>query len=229
MALSTHVELVEGIVYSPLGGTILPQEQSIQKVDYDRALLRYYTYNPIKITRTYEVGVDREVSQEHNALLPSADYFYVGLLHVEPRTQLGLTRFDEVLLGAAALPSPRYTPEHQLLASTMVDLSVGDVYQEENNVEGVTRFVLGGSCILAAIWGIGHSDLNKVPHRNLEYVAQLVGVQYYERLLAVRKTGAFKDSDFSLDTSVLQASYEYFKEKSEEMTMALNLTAVTKG
>lgn len=156
-------------------------------------------------------------------------YFYVGVLGYAVRDQLGQSRFDDYLLGLN-YAVPNFDPVRMNLNATLIDMNVGDIHYEEDQSNNVIRFVVGGSCFVAVTYGVGSSSIEDTPLRHLELVAWLIGLQYYERILAIRKTGSFKgQDDFEISTDQLERALEYAKTRSEEMLRAVEFIAATKG
>lgn len=156
-------------------------------------------------------------------------YFYVGVLSYAVRNQLGQSRFDDYLLGLN-YAIPNFDPVRMNLNATLIDMNVGDLHYEEDVSNNVVRIVVGGSCFVAVTFGVGSSSLEDIPLRHTELVSWLVGIQYYERMLAIRKTGSFKgQDDFQISTDQLERALEFAKQRSEEMLRAVEFIAATKG
>lgn len=156
-------------------------------------------------------------------------YFYIGVLGYSVRNQLGQSRFDDYLLGLN-YAVPNFDPVRMNLNATLIDMNVGDLHYEEDQSNNTIRFVVGGSCFVAVTYGVGSSSIEDTPLRHLELVSWLIGLQYYERMLAIRKTGSFKgQDDFEISTDQLEKALEYAKTRSEEMLRAVEFIAATKG
>lgn len=229
--LPSNIDLLKHEIKAPLGGGDLPQEVDVHDSDIALALLDYFKYSPIKVTKSYPMWGQREIEIDIASLYPdtTSGYFYTGVMHFEHRSQLGLTRFDEMLLGFQNVPLTRVTPERQLMDNTVLDMATGDTYYEEDLPANKVRFVVGGSCILSVIFGLGIYDLEKVPLRHLKLVSAITGIKYYERILALRKTGKFTNTDFQLDTSLLESKLKEYQDLVKEQIQWINMGALTKG
>jgi hypothetical protein len=227
--LPTSQALIRSLVYAPLGAPLLPTELDISVEDEQLALSKYYSYVPIKVVRNYPSATSGySFSQQMAELVPSADYHYMGVVSFAMRAQLNAARVDEYLLGNGYL-APHVPLDQQAYHNTMMDLQTGDPYYVENFVEEKVDWTVGQRGTLSVVYGIGHNGLDKVPRRHIELMAALVGVAYYTRILAIRKTGAFNGADFTLDGSVLQNALEQAQLRSDDTLAAIGLVPATLG
>lgn len=227
--------LTDGMVGAPLGAPILPVELSVTDVDRQLALLKYYSFVPIKSTKEYSFTTSREVTQQILDLLPvdnngnpDQNYFYVGVMSFATRLFTTAPRMNEYLLGTPYM-FPNEEPETQAYINTLWDYNIGDVYYEEKPDLGLINWVVGGSLVLAAVYGIGCMDIEKTPYRHVELIGHLIGVNYYKRLLAIRKTGKFNNADFTLDTSVLENALKEAIDRSTEILESISMIPITSG
>jgi hypothetical protein len=229
--------MVTSRVLAVLGAPTLPQELAISVTDdFSPALVKYYSYLPHKIGRTYPILNTRELTVDHASVFPdyvtgspySGDYFYIGVVHHAIRHQIGQNAFNQNLLGVEyGQPTP--DPMQNLEFATAMDISTGDTYYEEDFVNSRTKFVLGGSGTFSVIFGLGHSNPELIPVRHVELMSWLVGAVYFERLMAVRKTGAFSSADFTLNTSQLESALQEAKDRSDKYLEGAGLMAATLG
>jgi hypothetical protein len=242
--LETIRNLARDLVLAPLGYPTLPQELQPSATDFDNALITYYKHLPLKVTRQETFRSERETAVSMDRILPDyattlgaetpspSRYWYVGVLAFAPRLQVGSNRLNEYLLADgpnSAYVFPNAEPLKQGLLDTMYDYHIGDPYYEEDFVNRVVRWVVGGSSLLSVVYGVGHSDPDRLPYRHLELYKHLVGATYYERLLAVRKTGKFTNADFTIDTAQLESTLEEAKKRSDELIGSMGLVPVTSG
>lgn len=226
--MSTPREVITGLTLAPLGAPLLPTELAISPLDFEAALAKYYSYVPYKINKEYNIAGAYNFTQPIADLLPSQDFYYVGVISFALRSQINQSRLDEFLLGNN-LVAPNIPVDQQAYFNTMVDLQTGDPYYEEDFVLEQIRWVVGARGTFAVIYGLGHNDIDKVPRRHFELMAALVGCIYYERLLAIRKTGTFQGADFTLDTSILASALERAQTRSTEILESIGLVPVTIG
>jgi hypothetical protein len=235
--LPSRVAMVTSRLLAALGAPILPQELAPSVTDdFAPALVKYYSYLPHKVGRMYPITNTREMEVVHASVFPdyvvgqpyTGDYFYVGVIHHAIRHQIGQNAFNQNLLGIEyGQPTP--DPLQNLEFATALDISTGDTYYEEDFVNDKTKFVLGGSGTFSVIFALGHSNPEKVPARHVELLSWLVGAVYYERLLAIRKTGAFSSADFALNTAQLESALKEAKDKSASYLESAGLLAATLG
>ena len=226
--MSTPKEVITGLALAPLGAPLLPTELEISSLDFEAALAKYYSYVPYKLNKEYNISGLYNVTQKMTDLLPSADYYYVGVVSFAIRSQINQSRLDEFLLGHNFV-SPNIPVDKQAYFNTMIDLQTGDPYYEEDFVNEEVRWVVGARGTFAVVYGLGHNDPDKVPRRHFELMAALVGCVYYKRLLAIRKTGTFSGADFTLDASILQSALEEAQTRSTEILESIGLVPVTLG
>lgn len=229
--VSDHLVSVVG---APLGAPLLPVELAISDQDHLAALLKYYSYLPIKVTKEYQFTAEREQIQVMSQLLPDygvqvpSEYFYVGPLAFAPRLYTTAPRMNEFLLGVPYM-FPNEQPDKQQYINTIWGENIGDVYYEEHPESDSINWVVGGSCVLSVTYGIGHKNIDKVLPRHIELLSCLVGEVYYKRLLAIRNTGKFDHADFSLDTSLLKEAYDTAVARAAEIIDSTGLVPVTIG
>lgn len=226
-------DLVRELVLAPLGAPTLPVELDISAADRMAALYKYYSYVPYKVTKQYSVQGSYQFAQPMAGLLPTPpdegeQFFYVGVFDFGFRHQIGQSRFNEYLIGNNYLSSQQ-SVEKQALLNTLLDQYTGDPYYEEDFIAGEVRWVTGARGSFAVTYGLGYTGLDKVPVRHLDLVARLVGCTYYERLLAIRKTGSFTGADFTLDTALLESQLAAAREKSAEALESIGLIPITSG
>lgn len=226
--MSTPQEVITSLTLAPLGAPRLPTELEISPLDFEAALVKYYSYVPYKKSENYSVTGIYSFKQEMAALLPAPEFFYIGVISFAMRSQINQSRMDEYLLGNNFV-SPNIPVDRQAYFNTMIDMQTGDPYYEEDFVLGEVRWTVGARGTFCVIYGLGHNDINKVPARHYELMAALVGCVYYERLMAIRKTGAFQGADFTLDTSVLASALERAQTRSAEILESIGLVPVTLG
>jgi hypothetical protein len=234
---ASKLELVTGTVKAALGSPVLPVELEISAAqDFPLALTEYYRWLPIKAPNAYTIRDAREMTVAHAEAIanyePDEDlaenFFYVGVLHCAIRAQIGQNAFNQNLLGLN-VGVPIADPMENLQMATMIDISTGDVYYEEDEARALTRFIFGGSGNFSVIFGLGHWDVNLIPWRHMKAFSDLVAVQYYSRLIAVRKTGVFGSADFKMDLSFLEAALAEAKQRSKEYFEAATYMAITIG
>lgn len=231
--------LLENWVLSPLGGSTLSPEEEISDADITQALLTYYRYVPIKVPMTFSIrGQAREVIVPHADVIgqipkkgpdDKSEYFYIGPMFNEFRTQMNFNTFDGYLLGPQNVSFPDYDPMALQVAAALVDYAQGDIYFEDDWNREECRFVLGGVNVLNVIFAVGQIDLDRVPIHHLELVSILASIPYYERLLAIRKTGTFKNTDFTISTEQLEATLERNRKAREDKLAEAGYMAITKG
>lgn len=226
--MSTVNDLVLSEVYAPLGAPTLPQELSVQPQDIELALNRYYSYVPVKKTSTHSFTTTREFGQQISELLPDENYFYVGVVTFSVRQQTVSPRLNEYLLGTTYV-FPNADPLKQSFLNTQLNENIGDPYYEENFVDGVVNWVVGGSCTLSVTYGLGHIDIEKVPRRHIRLLSYLVGQTYYKRILSIRKSASFNAADFKLDVSLIEKALEDSKTEGDEYLNSIGLFPVTQG
>jgi hypothetical protein len=236
----TRLDVIRALVYAPLGSPVLPRELELDgTLDVIPALLKYYRYVPIKVGKAYTITNERELSVRWKTFMPDfqagndsapyeGDYFHVGIIHHAIRHQLGVNSFNQQLLGLN-VGIPITNPMENVGMATEIDISMGDVYYEEDGVNELTRFVVGGSGTLSVTWGVGHYDVEKVLLRHIEVVAALAAEIYLERIVAVRKTGNFNSADFKLDVSQLESFLEKAKEKAKAYLDEVGFLGMTIG
>lgn len=236
------IELITAKVQAPLGAPALPTELEINPLnDIYPALIKYYSHIPITVNKQHGLWQSREAIQKISELLPPGNtvvsenscekvyrYFYVGVISYAVRQQLGQSRFDEYLLGMN-YSIPNFDPERTLLNNTLIDMNVGDVYYEENLVLDQVKWIVGGSCLLSVIYGLGYEDIEKVPLRHLDFISSLVKLTYYQRLLSVRETGEFGSADFKISTDLLRKAYDKAVTDSDDMIQSMGWLAATRG
>src|SRR5690606_32560151 len=219
MPAPDRLKMLKGIIYAPLGVPVLPIELEFNvDLDVAPALAKYYKYLPILHAESYIVNRTRELRVRHADIIynyvhrqipqpvdpvypappvpppqpddpPVDEFFYIGVADHKIRHQIGQNAFNQNLLGLN-VGVPIANPMENLQMATMIDISTGDTYMEEDFVREETRFTFGGMGNFAATYALGCWDYNKVPLRHLEYFAAIVGEQYYERIYAVRQTGS---------------------------------------
>lgn len=226
--MATINDLVLGEVYAPLGAPTLPQELSVSATDIELALNRYYSYVPIKKTAVYTFSANRETSQLIADLLADENHFYVGVVTFSARQQTVAPRLNEYLLGTTYV-FPNADPLKQSFLNTQLSENMGDPYFEEDFVNGVVKWVVGGTCTLAVTYGLGHLNLEKIPRRHIKLLAYLVGQVYYKRILAIRKSASFNAADFKLDVSLIEKSLDDANKEGEEYLNSVGLFPVTAG
>ena len=222
------LSLVHARVYNALGAPELPVEMQVSEEDIEAALVKYYSFVPIKEIRTY--GLNGQIfaqSQPIDELLPSEDYFYVGVFSFAVRNQLSANNFNEYLLGLPMMGT--WSPEEKLRLDTKVDMMTGDPYYRENFVEGKIEWVVGSMGQLSVVYGLGHTNVELIPRRHVELMAYLTSEVYYERMLAIRKMGSFGGADFTLDVAQLQAALDYAKSRGTEILESIALVPATLG
>lgn len=228
MTINT-LNLAKDVVKAPLGVPTLPVELDVSESDVNAALVKYYSYVPIKKIVEHSFGPERELTQPINTLLPNTDdYFYVGVFGFATRMQVGQTRLNEYLLGTTYM-WPNGEPEKQMMYNTLLDWTTGDPYYEEDFVNNQIKWVVGGSCRLSVTYGLGHHDATKLPHRHVDLFAGLIGLRYYERLIAIRETGDFGASDFKLSTVLLNKTLDETKVRVEEQLNSIGIFPATLG
>lgn len=231
---TSNASLLNSYVYAPLGDPVLPREYSLDaNRDIYPALVSYYKYVPIKRMALNYFTDRREWAMPIAPQYPdypaeTSSYFYLGVLHYAVRHQLGQSRFDEYLLGFN-YSIPNYDPERTLLNATLIDMNVGDVYYEEDHVNDLVRWVVGGTCVLSVLLGFGHKDLEKVPKRHIEWLSHIVRTVYYQRLISIRTTGKFDSADFDISAELLMSEYDKSVEAVKSMTEGMGLFEVTIG
>lgn len=233
--------LIENNIYSPLGAPVLPQECQISDLDILNGMLEYYKWIPIKSSTSLTVTtLDREYPFQWPVLYPDFDptvgvegyagnYFYVGLMNYNTRNQVGPGQLNDYLLGFYFNNPWNGDPVKELVNNTVIDLNAGDVYYEEDSVNQVTRIVCGQACFLSLTFGIGQTDVSKIPIRHIEFVSQLVAIPYLKRLLAIRKAGSFASADFTLDSSHIEATLKEFTERGDKNKQDLGTISVLTG
>lgn len=232
---ASKLELINGTVMSNLGAPVLPVELQISATqDYPLALTEYYRFLPIKAPQTHVITNSRELEISHASVIGNYDpinpdnYFYVGVVHQTIRAQIGQNAFNQNLLGLN-VGVPIADPMENLQMATMIDISTGDVYFEEDEAHECVRFIFGGSGNFSVIFGIGHWDVNKIPWRHIKVFSDLVSIQYYSRLIAVRDTGAFNSADFKMSTDFLKKALEEAKTRSAKYLEESGYIALTIG
>lgn len=236
MAAPKRIDLIKHGVYAPLGAPVLPRELELDPVgDVSLALIEYYKFIPIKVAVSYTITDAREIVVLHSDVCQQAnlgdtddDYFYVGVIHHAMRSQIGQNAFNQNLLGLN-VGVPIADPMENLQMATMIDISTGDPYYEEDFDRNQTRWVLGGSGNLSVTYGVGTWDVEKTPVRHLRLVSMLVGKTYYERLIAVRKTGQFNAADFRISTDQLEAVKTKNDAEITQYIEAVGYMAITVG
>lgn len=234
MAAIVTQTLIHDNVLAPLGAPTLPQELDIQTADYQQALIKYYSYLPLKISVNYTFTTDREVSQDIANLLTKitvsdpTSLFYVGVINFSVRLQTTSLRLNEYLLGTTYV-FPNADPLKQALLNTQMGENIGDPYYEENFANNCVNWVVGGNCTLSVIYGLGSTDISITPLRHLELISDLVGCTYYKRLLAIRKTGQFSGADFTINTELLADTLKDAQTRASETLSSIGLVAVTIG
>jgi hypothetical protein len=98
----------------------------------------------------------------------SSAYFYVGVLHFANRLQVGSNRLNEYLLGTTYV-FPNAEPDKQNLLNTAYDYHIGDPQYHEDFVNNKVNWIVGGSSVLSVLYGLGHKDPLKLPHRHAGY------------------------------------------------------------
>lgn len=226
----TGSALIRSLVYAPLGVPTLPTELDISAEDEQIALSKYYSYVPIKVVRNYQsLNSSYTFSQPMAALLPNPEeYYYGGVVAFAMRAQLNAARVDEYLIGNNYL-APHVPLDQQMYHNTMMDLQTGDPYFVEDFVGEKVDWVVGQRGTLSVVYGIGHTDLDRVPRRHIEVVAALIGCVYYERMLAVRKTGQFNGADFVLNADVLGEALKLAQTRVDETLAAIGVVPATVG
>lgn len=232
---TSKLDVVRKMVLAAIGSPVLPAEIAFDyTLDVTPALIEYYKYVPIKAPMTLPITNTRELSVAHADIIQQYDaenagqYFYVGVLHAAIRHQIGQNAFNQNLLGLN-VGVPVADPMENLQMATMIDISTGDLYYEEDEVRGATRFVFGGAGNFSVIFGLGHWDEEKLPWRHLRVVADLCGRYYYSRLIAIRETGAFNAADFKVSTAQLQKALEEAKTNAREYLEGAGYMALTIG
>lgn len=234
-------ELAEFNVYSAIGFPNLPAEISITDGDWAAALNTYYTFLPVTTTSNFSFNVgspsfNREQEIAFSAILPrlpstvnpDTNYYYLGMIGYAIRNQLPSPRIDEYLLGFATA-RPIYDPLSWAYVNTLTDLNTGEFHYEEDFVKETVRIIAPTNGIVEIMWGLGHNDPTKIPRRHLEFASELLKLTFYSRLVAVRKTGKFSESDFVIDTSLLESEYSNAKDRVEKFKVNLGLMTLAKG
>ena len=234
-------ELAEYNVYSAIGSPNLPVETQITTGDWENTLNRYYTFLPITTTNNFSFNVgspsfSREQEIAFTAILPrqpstinpDTNFYYIGMVGYAIRNQLPSPRIDEYLLGFATA-RPIYDPLSWAYVNTLTDLNTGEFHYEEDFVKETVRIIAPTNGIVEIMWGLGHNDPKKIPRRHIEFISELLKLTYYSRLIAIRKTGKFSESDFTIDTSLLESEYSGAKEKVEKFKVNLGLMTLAKG
>ena len=234
----SNMAVIRSLVYAPLGAPVLPQELEIDPdMDIYPSLIEYYKYIPIKHIVNHYFMTDREWFMQISSNRPDSSielcpekspYFYIGPVDYAVRHQLGQARFDEYLLGMN-YTVPNYDPERTVLNATLVDINIGDVYYEEEFHLDRIKWIVGGACLLSIVMGWGHRNIEAIPPRNLELMSLIVGNTYYQRVLALRGTGNFEKSDFTISNEILESALKEVKEKKEKMIQSLSLIPVVSG
>lgn len=234
----TRLDLIKARVYAPLGAPVLPRELELDLLnDVYPAIIKYYKYVPIKLGSSHTVRNERELRVPWTDLYPDyadksvpyeGEYFYVGVIHHAIRHQLGVNAFNQNLLGLQ-VGIPITNPMENVAMATEIDISIGDIYYEEDNINEATKWVVGGSGTLSIVWALGHYDVEKIMLRHIDVMAALVAEVYFERLIGVRKTGSFNSADFKLDTSQLEGCLKEAKEKSQAYLDEIGFLGMTIG
>lgn len=233
MALNRR-SLLENWVLSPLGGSALPAELAVSDLDILQALMTYYRYNPIKVTRTYEFRNQRELTVPYSSIVPAPvndemEYYYLGVIQAEPRTQMMHATMDSYLLGPSHVSLPKYDPSQIVAYASLIDSVQGDLYYEDQSELEQIKYVVGGYSVLNVIYAVGQTSLNYIPFVHLELVARLASIPYYQRVLAIRKTGKFQHTDFQISTEQLEAALKYAETEKVRGLAEVGLMAITKG
>ena len=229
MPLSSVTALVRERVVAALGAPVLPLELEISAFDYEAALTKYYTFVPIKVTRTAAITTGSyQYAQPIADLFPSSEHFYVGVLSFAMRGQVNQNRMDEYLIGNNYFANS-FPVDKQTLLNTQMDLQTGDPYYEEDFVNEQVRWVCGSVGQLSVIYGLGHGDINRAPRRHVELLSYLVGEVYYERLIAIRKTGQFSGADFTLNVDLLEQARVNAQNRATEILESISLIPATLG
>lgn len=224
-------KLVERGVYSPLGYPNLPVEVQVDPLDWHTVLTRYYTFVPLTTTRTmvFPNQTNREQLITMDSLLPdTVNYFYIGIVGITVRNQMPSPRFDEYLLGLQ-VARPVYDPLQWALSSTLSDLNTGEVHYEEDWSIQSIRFISGTAGILQYMVAYGHTDPAKLPLRHLTYLVELMKTIYYKRILAIRKTGSFSGSDFTINVDLLEEQLKAAEDSVLKYQENIGLTTVARG
>lgn len=233
----TKLPLILAQVVAPLGAPLLPQELAPDPVmDVQLGLIEYFRYLPIRVGTSYVItnAWDRVIPYTDIFAAASPDpavqaqLFYVGVVHHAMRSQIGQNAFNQNLLGLN-VGVPIADPMQNLQMATMLDISTGDTYYEEDDILQQVRFTFGGSGNFSVVWGVGSTNPEHILTRHIQLAAMLVGDVYYRRLLAIRKTGSFTNTDFKIDVGQLEATIADNRKRADEYLENAGYTALTVG
>jgi hypothetical protein len=232
---TSKLDIIQKMVLATIGSPVLPAEIAFDyALDVVPALIEYYKFLPIKAPLSYTITNSRELEVPFADVIGSyspgsvGSFFYVGVIHCAIRSQIGQNAFNQNLLGLN-VGVPIANPMENLQMATMIDMSTGDVYYEEDEFKGVARFILGGSGNLSIIFGLGCWDGEKLPYRHLRNIADLCGIYYYTRLIAIRETGTFSAADFKISTVMLNKALDECKVRSKEYLENAAYMAISYG
>ena len=234
-APTSKVTVIRNMVLANIGAPVLPAEIAFDdQLDMVPALLEYYKYIPIKSPMSFPITNAREVEILHSDIITNYNpaqvehFFYVGVLHTAIRAQIGQNAFNQNLLGLN-VGVPIADPMENQLMATMIDISTGDIYYEEDEMKQSVRFVFGGTGNFSAIFGLGCWDPEKLPWRHLRNIADIAATYYYARLIAVRETGVFNAADFKISTAQLNKALDEAKKNAKEYLENAAFVALTIG
>lgn len=233
MAKPDLYQVIKGMILAPLGAPVLPVELDVStESDVPSGLVNYYKYVPVLVGKAYSIYNTRELAVKHADIL--ADFpdpskmFYIGVADHKIRHQIGQNAFNQNMLGLN-VGVPIANPMENLQMATMIDISTGDTYMEEDFVREETRFTFGGLGNFSVVFAVGCWDLGKIPMRHLEFVAASIAETYYQRIEAIRQTGTFSNADFKISVEMIKSAAEKNKERLTQLRTNLAFMPVTMG
>ena len=206
-------------------------EMEVNDEDVYSGLLAYFVARPVcngvsRSTMLLQTNFDIDLNLAKPSL--SDEWEFLGIVSEGRKFNLTSNLLDQRLTGIP-LSFMYVNPLQNSYYSTVIGNNMGRPEYFTDTVQNKIIITAGGDVILSLKLAWMSTNLERVHARHLLGVARLISIPYYERILALRTQIAFQNTDYQINTAMLEAKLAENKEKSDEFLKSIRMYVMFKA